>query len=49
MEERGTGIFAQMRNEDTSRSFDYINPVEESDPDTIYKLLFEEFDEENKS
>lgn len=48
MSERGTGIFGQMKNEDTSRNFDYISPVEESDPNTIYKLLFEEYDEENK-
>lgn len=49
MEQRGTGIFGQMKNEDTSRSFDYITPVDESDPNTIYKLLFEEYDEENQS
>ncbi len=49
MEKRGTGIFGQMKSEDTSRSFDYITPVDESDQNTIYKLLFEEYDEENKS
>lgn len=49
MNERGTGIFGQMKDEDTSRNFEYITPVNESDPNTIYKLLFEEYDEENKS
>ena len=47
MDERRTGIFGQMKNEDTSLSDDYCTPVSENDPDTIYNLLFRDFDEEN--
>lgn len=50
MEKRKTGVFGSMKDDDERTSdFKYISPVEESDPDTIYKVLFEEYDEENLS
>ena len=46
MKQRGTGVFGTVQNETVSSSINYLQIVPENDPDTIYNLLFEEFDEE---
>lgn len=48
MPDEKTGVFSAMKAESTNNKFDCIEPVSEDNPDTIYKLLFEEFDEGNK-
>lgn len=48
MQERGTGVFGIVKDDDDeNQSYDSLQPVSEDNPNTIYKLLFEEFDKEN--
>ncbi len=48
MQERRTGVFGTVQEEDNVQSCDKLKTVSEDNPDTIYKLLFEEFDKGNK-
>lgn len=41
-----TGVFSTVGNDKVTSSVDYIQLVSEDNPNTIYNLLFEEFDEE---
>lgn len=47
LSENKTGIFGAIKEEDKSRNYDNIPPVAENDPNTIYNLLFKDYDEEN--
>lgn len=48
MQERKTGVFGTIKEENNLQICNELTPVPESNPDTIYNLLFKEFDEENK-
>lgn len=46
MAQKGLGVFGSVKNETVNQSVNYLQIVQENNPDTIYNLLFEEFDEE---
>ena len=47
MQERRTGVFGTVKDDDENQNYNCLQPVSEDNPNTIYKLLFEEFDKEN--
>lgn len=49
MYEGNTGIFGAMQEEDRQSDYQYLKPVDENDPDSIYNLLFREYDKEKRA
>lgn len=47
MQEPRIGVSGTVKDEDIDKNYDYLQPFSKDNPDTIYKLLFEEYDEEN--
>lgn len=48
MYEGNTGIFGAMQDEEQKGGYQYIRTTDENDPDTIYNLLFKDYDKENQ-
>ena len=44
MYEGNTGIFGAMQDEEQKGGYQYIRTTDENDPDTIYNLLFKDYD-----
>ncbi len=49
MHEKQTGIFGSIKEETQQSDYQYIKPVDENDPDSIYNLLFKDYDKESYS
>lgn len=46
MQQRRTGVFGTVKEDDNQQNVDYLKPVSQDNPDTIYNLLFKEYNEE---
>lgn len=47
MQEKNTGVFGTVKEEIYNQSYEILYPVSDDNPNIIYNLLFNRFDEDN--